>query len=880
MSGTLWNVRLASPAILRTVLVVLAGAIPYFTAPTAIAQNAAPKEAIATETRESTEERNSPTADSPRASSTQQVETISPTVSLLQPNRFQTAAAEAQHKETNSLTSSTASGTQTNLLHHNASLYELEGLTVADLEATTPVVMSNSLQAATADSPQVTGVIHADRPKLNPPSTSLAKGGTQKDGEEVPNLKLPDTSPPSVSVPTDINVLQQIENYTNESSVDVPLEQVTNVSQLRDVSPSDWAFEALRSLVERYGCIAGYPDRTFRGNRSMTRYEFAAGLNSCLQQMERLIQASGEGAATKKDLIAIQRLIEEFGPELAVLRGNIDALEARTTELEYTQFSTTTKLDGEVVLGLAGIFAGQNILFGEDIESVEIFGGRTRLSFETSFTGRDLLRTRLQAFGLSTFTSRTQTFEGNLAFADEDADNNIKIDALLYRFPIGKSTEVVIAANGGRAYDFANTLNYLDGDGAFGALSRFGTRNPLYYLVEGSGIGLRQQLGNTFELSLGYLAGDTGNPRGNGGLFGGSYGALAQLVYKPSSRFQIGFTYINSYNRETLTGSPFSNPRTFLRTIASQPVNINFQPPAPPPTPRFFPANQPIPPGEILPLGTQLPPGTRLNQATTLPFPVTIQRPPFPPITIQPGTTIPAGVTLPLAITLPLDLTLPVSITLPTDLTIPGAITPPPPAIAFNGTIGELLSQPNFAGVPLGYNLDIPIISNSYGVQLSWQVSDRFVLGGWVGYTVNTTLSTGNGLLSRGNVNTINGALTLAFPDLGKRGNLGGIIVGVEPFVLETDIQVTPTFANPTTLNPALIPGALALLNSTPVIRRTVDIFNNPDPNISLHVEAFYQMRLTDNISITPGVIWITAPGSLARNGDLVIGTIRTSFSF
>jgi hypothetical protein len=56
--------------------------------------------------------------------------------------------------------------------------------------------------------------------------------------------------------------------------------QVTSVTQLSDVQPTDWAYEALRSLVERYGCIAGYPGGTFRGNRSMSRYEFAAGLNA------------------------------------------------------------------------------------------------------------------------------------------------------------------------------------------------------------------------------------------------------------------------------------------------------------------------------------------------------------------------------------------------------------------------------------------------------------------------------------------------------------------------------------------------------------------------------------------------------------------------
>ncbi len=45
--------------------------------------------------------------------------------------------------------------------------------------------------------------------------------------------------------------------------------QVNSVSQLSDIKPSDWAFQTLRSLVERYGCIAGYPDVTYRGNRPL-----------------------------------------------------------------------------------------------------------------------------------------------------------------------------------------------------------------------------------------------------------------------------------------------------------------------------------------------------------------------------------------------------------------------------------------------------------------------------------------------------------------------------------------------------------------------------------------------------------------------------------
>ncbi|MGB5713183.1 MAG: iron uptake porin, partial [Waterburya sp.] len=74
--------------------------------------------------------------------------------------------------------------------------------------------------------------------------------------------------------------LEQINNYQQLEQNDSQ-SQVTNVNQLRDVSPTDWAYEALRSLVDRYGCIVGFPNQTYRGNQALSRYEFAAGLNSC-----------------------------------------------------------------------------------------------------------------------------------------------------------------------------------------------------------------------------------------------------------------------------------------------------------------------------------------------------------------------------------------------------------------------------------------------------------------------------------------------------------------------------------------------------------------------------------------------------------------------
>ena len=84
--------------------------------------------------------------------------------------------------------------------------------------------------------------------------------------------------------PTTSEVLQQIQRVRQPKGFQVTnneLSQVTDVNQLRDVEPTAWAYEALKSLVERYGCIVGYPDRTFRGNRALSRWEFAAGLNAC-----------------------------------------------------------------------------------------------------------------------------------------------------------------------------------------------------------------------------------------------------------------------------------------------------------------------------------------------------------------------------------------------------------------------------------------------------------------------------------------------------------------------------------------------------------------------------------------------------------------------
>ncbi len=246
-------------------------------------------------------------------------------------------------------------------------------------------------------------------------------------------------------------------------------DQVTSVSQLTDVKPTDWAFQALQSLVERYGCIVGYPDKTYRGNRALSRYEFAAGVNACLDRINELLAAATADLVRKEDLIALQKLQEEFAAELAALRGQVDALEARTTTLEKQQFSTTTKLNGEVIFAIADTFGDRATRNGNNSRLTGVTAGnenglrrdqtntaffdRVRLSFDTSFAGTDRLRTRLQARNATPFSGGlTGTNQTRLSF-DGNEGNSVEVDKLYYRFALGKNFRIQIDALNDEVYD-------------------------------------------------------------------------------------------------------------------------------------------------------------------------------------------------------------------------------------------------------------------------------------------------------------------------------------------------------------------------------------------------------------------------------------------
>ncbi|MEO0406306.1 MAG: iron uptake porin [Cyanobacteria bacterium P01_A01_bin.135] len=314
---------------------------------------------------------------------------------------------------------------------------------------------------------------------------------------------------------------------------------MTSVSQLSDVQPTDWAFQALQNLIARYGCIAGYPDGTYRGFTALSRYEFAAGLNACLNNITANLD---QIQLNQQDIATLNRLQQQFEDDLADLRGRVDSLEARTAELEANQFSTTTKLSGEVLFVPAFSIAEDDDAFDDEA----IFGYRARLNFDTSFTGEDRLRTRLEAEELIDFSGDQLGFQ-----AGGDSDGSFELDDLIYSFPLGP-VEFVVGANGlDIDNDYSNSISPLDSSGS-GAISEFADPRQYEQAFPGSGAGLGASIGLIdnddigLSLDVGYVADDPSSPEAEEGLFNGDYAASAQLTFT-SGLVDAGVMYSNSY---------------------------------------------------------------------------------------------------------------------------------------------------------------------------------------------------------------------------------------------------------------------------------------------------------------------------------------------
>ncbi|MFN6534818.1 MAG: iron uptake porin [Nostoc sp. EkiNYC01] len=373
---------------------------------------------------------------------------------------------------------------------------------------------------------------------------------------------------------------QQVSQYTQQNSA-----PITSVSQLSDVQPTDWAFGALQSLVERYGCISGYIDGSFKGDRAMTRFEFATALNACLDKVKQNIADVTNMVAAKGDLATLQKLQEEFTAELVTLRGRVDVLEARTANLlERLEQLKEKKLPrnhltvtGELIFAAVDAF-GDASRSGNGDENNLTFSSRARINFDTSFMGKDRLRVRLQASNVT--NPIVPGNDSRLSFVSgSDTTSRVDVSKLEYRFPLDNKLTVLLATGFNTYFDDWDVINPLKSDA--NATPFRGLRySHIYRLGGDTGLGVTYKQSENITLQLAYLAKNTNNPVS--GLFNGGYGALGQIVFYPKKKdkhTKIAITYVNAYNEDGLghnTGSLSSNlPSNSPSNLPNRKVSSN-----------------------------------------------------------------------------------------------------------------------------------------------------------------------------------------------------------------------------------------------------------------------------------------------------------------
>lgn len=477
----------------------------------------------------------------------------------------------------------------------------LKSLFFCKVLLTTGVLVGVSVGRALATEPITTGAVVASNSLQLDSDSDIALPELSFDGEFAPGdmaSRLSGNEFMAASLDADnsdsdepgllaAGPIELVDTVVDESSPTVELSQVTSVNELDDVLPTDWAYTALTRLVEEYGCLEGYPDSSFRGNRAMTRYEFAAGLNACLDVIISL-------TPDNSDFETIQRLQEDFAVELASIRSRVDVLEADVVELEANQFSTTTKLRGRVFTNLTGITSGGDI----QAEGINVFAPArdangdpvirtitddpevtfsylTWLNLLTSFTGEDRLVLQL-AVGdavapANDFASAGLFNTFGTPFTAQQGgrlEDEVILREAFYSFPLGDRLFVTAGpkVNWYRHFDNNKYTFLVTGANSFN--SSGGTQ--VNAVDRGAGVVVEWDVLDKVELTLGYLAEATefiqnsSSSDASRGLFNGANTLTAQAEIYPTDDLTLRFLY----NRTELE----ANANGFVGGAVSEPL--------------------------------------------------------------------------------------------------------------------------------------------------------------------------------------------------------------------------------------------------------------------------------------------------------------------
>jgi Carbohydrate-selective porin, OprB family len=416
-------------------------------------------------------------------------------------------------------------------------------------------------------------------------------------------------------------------------------EQIEEATQASEIKPSDWAYQTLQALGTKYSCGS-----TPTGNKILSREEFATSLNGCVQSIEQLVarrkprraikkkryvpapemvappeaapevvspppepapapivappepQIEQEEVVSQQDLDRLRGLVQSFNAELQGVDARLQAVDDKLTALRAQSFSTTTKLNGEAIITLSG-YGGRGAGIGTNGSTGNIFGDRVRLNFDTSFTGKDLLRTRLQSRNITNFNAGvTGSNMTRLGYDGGDVvggtfSNSTAVSVLKYNFPISAQTKVITEVVGAEFNDEYYNFNPVLESSGGGAVSRFGRFNPVYRLSnDGAQIGVDHKFSNELGVVLAYaapIANSASSTTQGSGIFNGSNAFFGQLRITPTEALNLGLVYARSYHTtgtnlsggtgSTVADNPFggiatsANHYSFLATYKLSP---------------------------------------------------------------------------------------------------------------------------------------------------------------------------------------------------------------------------------------------------------------------------------------------------------------------
>ncbi len=292
----------------------------------------------------------------------------------------------------------------------------------------------------------------------------------------------------------------------NDSSI---YAQESKIPSFDSIYSSDWSFKAITDLATSRGCLGSNP------NRNISRFEAASIINSCLSDVAQHSEIE-------------ERLIEEFNPELALIKSSVDRTETRMNEFEAGVFSPTTSASFSVDMAIGAV---ENLTddpstsaVDEDQEKVGFDYGY-QIDLTTSFTGEDSLDVSIDAG------------QGKLSELDlNSGGNNLVVDGIAYTFPLGDKTTVFFGNSMDGSTLFNTACVY---GGPTNTLDDCGNLNSALAVGLGTAAGASYEFGNGLTAAIGY-EGEGATTSGLGTKEGKD--AIAGQISYTTDSYGISFT--------------------------------------------------------------------------------------------------------------------------------------------------------------------------------------------------------------------------------------------------------------------------------------------------------------------------------------------------